>query len=234
MAKIRLGRRKSFRKRNLFFFAIVIFLVMSIQTFWYIEKRIEPVLINYANVKVIEIANQAINDAINKKIVEGKDFGHLFTATTDHTGKITSISLDVRAANRIQAQAEDKVRETLEELKEQKIEIPLGVALGSNILASFGPNIPITMVPIGSTEVDMEPVLTESGINNVTIAIYLKIKATVQVVIPFSSEQAKIEQNTLIAQQTVLGEIPNYYWNGTQYVPFQTGSIMQNNQGEGK
>ncbi|WP_028988010.1 sporulation protein YunB [Thermicanus aegyptius] len=221
MTKMRLGKPRR-KKGRIFFFILVLFLVLMLQTFWYVEKKIQPVIRDYAIIKVEEIAIDAINDAITKKIAEKDHINELFNSKTDQNNKITSISLDVKNASLIQAEATQNIRDRLEEASHQTFQLPVGVALNSEILATYGPKIPISFVPLGAVDVSILPVLQETGINNVLLTVNLNIKTKIKVVIPFSSEEVVVEQKVPIAQQFIVGEVPSYYFRGSERIPFQT------------
>lgn len=219
LAKMRFAGKRRVPRRKIIFFSSVIFLVLTIQGFWLLENRIEPVLREYANVKVIEIATAVIEFAVKEKIATNPEFSQLFTKVTDINGKIQAITLDAKAANRVQVETTDHVRNSLTKLSTEKITVPLGVALNSSILASLGPNIPITLVPIGATHVEVIPELRQQGINMVLFTINLKITTNLQIVIPFSSDEAVVDHHVTIAQELIIGEVPVYYFNGNQVSP---------------
>lgn len=219
MAKMRLGTRRRFPKRNIFFIIIVLLIVLFIQGFWLLEKRIEPILIEYANLKVIEIATDVIEEAIKEKIANNPNFSQLLIKEKDDTGRLQSITLDAGAANRVQVEVTEHVRDQLKRLSAEKIPVPLGVALDSNILGALGPNINITLVPEGATKVDIVPELKEQGINMVLLTLKLHITTSLQIIIPFTSDEANIDHDVTIAQELIVGEVPIYYFNGSQSVP---------------
>lgn len=220
MPKMRLGRRKR-KKGRVFFFVLVLFLVLLLQSFWYIERKITPILQDYAKIKVIELATDVVNDAIAKKVVEMDQINRLFLTETDGNHKITSISLDVQNATRVQTETTARIRDSLDHLSHQTFYVPLGVAFNSNILATYGPTIPVTLVPIGEVEVHLNPTLQEKGINNVLLTVNLHIQTKLKVIIPFSSHETVLEQDIPIAQQLIVGEVPSYYFKGSEIVPFQ-------------
>lgn len=219
MSGMKLGGRRRIPRRKFFFISSVVFLVLTIQGFWLLENRIEPILREYANLKVIEIATAVIEDAIEDKIANNPDFTHMFAKVIDVNGKLQAIALDAKAATRVQVETTDHVRQRLLKLSKEKIKVPLGVALNSTILATYGPDVPITLVPVGATHVEVFPELKEQGINMVLFSINLKITTNLQIVIPFSSNEAKVDHVVTIAQELIIGDVPIYYFNGNQTTP---------------
>jgi len=217
--RMRTVRRRTIPKQTIVMLVLGLFLLMLIQLFFYVEKRLAPVIRDYADLRVIQIATDAINDAIKKRTVELKNAGQLFVKQYDQANNVVAISLDVEATARVQAMAAESVRQKMYDLSRQRIQIPLGVALGSEVFANMGPRIPVTLVPLGATEIELEPVLEETGINNVLLTLYLKVKTRVKVVIPFSSKEAVVTQRVAIAQELIIGKVPQYYFKGGEMVP---------------
>ncbi len=228
LAKMRLGGRRRVPRRKVFFIVSVIFVVLTIQSLWFLEKKIQPILRIYANTKVTQIATAIIEEAVKVNIAENPDFAHILIKELDLSGKLQSITLDAQAANRVQVDTTDFVRKSLDDLSTEKITVPLGVALGSSLLASLPPNVPITFVPVGATNVEIVPELREQGINMVLFTVNLKVTTKVKIVIPFSTDEALVDHNVVIGQQLIIGDVPVYYFNGNQMYPLPIGPALPN------
>ena len=107
-------------------------------------------MINIANTKVEQLAAGAINEAVRKRVAEGTDFKELVYFKQDAEGKIKAVLFNYNEQTRIVAEATTRVSTILKELESEPLVIPIGQALDSNILAMLGPDVPITMVPMGS------------------------------------------------------------------------------------
>ncbi|QZA32727.1 sporulation protein YunB [Hydrogenibacillus sp. N12] len=204
--------RRRFRRRSIFFLVFTAALVLFVQGFYLIERRMMPIIRSYAEVRVVQIAEQAIMQAIRSRLDEMPNGRDLLIKTIDPNRGVIAISLDAGGAARVQALAEESMRRTLGTLSRQRIDVPLGVALGSEVLANTGPRIPVTIVPIGAAEVELEPAVEETGINNVLLTLYLKIKLRMRVIIPFASNEKTIEQRIAVAQELIVGQVPLYYF----------------------
>ncbi|RKD21728.1 sporulation protein YunB [Ammoniphilus oxalaticus] len=194
--------------------SLAIFLVISIQTFLFIEKRIEPAMLNIANTKVEQLAAGAINEAIRMKIADGTDFKDLVYFKQDGDGKIKAVLFNYNEQTRIVGEATARVSNTLKELEAVPLVIPLGQALNSNILATIGPDVPITMVPMGSVKVNLIPEVREVGINGVHVNVHMDVEAKVNVVIPFATKPTIVKTQIPLTQGLFMGEVPDYYFKG--------------------
>lgn len=217
MAVFRARRRRlqPLRFRTAFLISMVIFILISLQSFLFIEKRLEPVIINIASTKVEQLATDAINEAISQRIATATDFRSLVYFQNDGEGNVKAVLFNYNEQTRIVGDATTRISNTLKELEHVPINIPLGQALDSNMLAMIGPDIPISMVPMGSVLVSLRPTIQEAGINMVLIDVYVDISAKMAVVIPFSTKPTIVKTSIPITQAIVVGNVPNYYFKGT-------------------
>jgi sporulation protein YunB len=166
-----------------------------------------------AAVRVKQIATQSINTAISDRIAQGTDFEKLIDWKTDKNGKITGFMLNYAEHMRITSETTETVQGLLNGLKEIPDHIPLGQALGSAILASFGPDIPIKLVPAGAVKVDLNTRYQNAGINMILVEAYIHIIAEVNIIIPFDSEPEIVETEVPVSYSLVVGDVPTYYFD---------------------
>lgn len=227
----RWGKRKvNLRKRRIIFFSFIIFLLLILQSFFYFERQLKPILMSIAKARVKQIATEAVNDAISKKIAQNNNFRDLIQFETDQQGKIRAAVFNSAEFARIVGETTRNVEYTINNLEKFIEPIQFGAALHSELLSDIGPTIPISIVPIGHVQVNPVPELQNVGINVVVMTVLLEIQAEVQVVIPFVQEPEVITSSIPIAQTQIFGEVPQFYYNGGYISPNYTngsGGMMQ-------
>ncbi|GIP31099.1 sporulation protein YunB [Paenibacillus sp. J2TS4] len=202
--------RKTHLKRT-FLITMILILLFSMQTFIYIDKNLKPPLIHLASVRMKQIATQSINSAITDRITQGNDLNKLIEWKYDNNGKVSGFMLNYAEHMKITADAINKVQSVLLDLESVPEHIPLGMAMNSAIIASFGPNVPIRMVPQGSVQVELSRRSENVGINMVLVEVYIRVLADVAVIIPFDSEHEIVETEIPISYVLVVGDTPMYY-----------------------
>ncbi|MFH5181749.1 sporulation protein YunB [Paenibacillus sp. TAB 01] len=200
-------------KRNIVLILIILLLFM-VQSFIYIEKNLTPPLTNLAKIRIKQIATQSINAAISDKIARNTNFDKLIDWRTDTNGKITGFMLNYAEHMKITADTISTVQNQLTGLKDIREHIPLGQAMNSTILASFGPNIPIRLVPAGAVKVDLDTRTQNAGINMILVEVFIRITAEVTVIIPFDAVPEIVETEVPISYALVVGDVPAYYYDG--------------------
>jgi sporulation protein YunB len=131
----------------------------------------------------------------------------------DKNGKTTGFMLNYAEHMRITSETIDTVQKQLDNLKMITEHVPLGQAMNSAILASFGPEVPIRFVPAGSVKVDLSTRYQNAGINMILVEVYVRIIAEVTVIIPFDTDTQIVETEIPISYSLVVGDVPTYYFD---------------------
>ncbi len=216
--------------------AIVLFLLLFliVISFSLLQKRASPVLMAYASQKAEKLATFLMNDAISKQVVEELTLDNLFILTKDDSGKIVSIDFNSIIVNKILSTTTNAVVISLKYVEEGKMEklelsdaisleykdqsekgvfykIPLGIAFKNPFLAGLGPKIPVLLNLVGSVSSSVETEVTNFGINNAMIEVYIHVITHLQVLLPFVSKNIEVDTLVPIAMKLLQGNVPEYY-----------------------
>jgi sporulation protein YunB len=214
--------RNPITRGKAFFIALIIFLFFSVQTLIYVEKTLEPTLLILASQKAEQLAKQAISDAVTKRIAQqGVDFNEIIKIEKDNQGKIEAYNFNFKEYARIVGETTSRIQNRLKDFEEERVDrtIPLGLATGNSFLAQYGPELPITFVPIGAVRTRLETDLKEAGINMVLVTVYIYVEVTLRIVIPFATEEKTVTTKIPITNALVQGEVPIYYYNNPEGKP---------------
>ncbi len=100
-------------------------------------------------------------------------------------------------------------REALLSLADIPFEIPLGEAIDSYLLATYGPKIPVKLIPFGRVNTKLIDSFEEAGINQTRHKIYLQVSAEVQIVVPLISSAVEVITSVPITDAIFVGEVPD-------------------------
>lgn len=206
--------RFSVRKRRSLSFitALTIFLgVLFIAVFAFVETNLKPTLLAIAEAKATLVATQAINDVINQQISPNLDPQNLVNVKLDNRGRVVLIQPNTMEFNRLAADTTIKVQDTLRNITDEKIQIPVGQVFGSQLLASLGPKITVTIIPIGTVQVKVFDKFEQAGINQTRHMVYLVATTQVRIVVPLVSKSVNVNTQMPIAEYVVVGEVPSTY-----------------------
>ncbi|HHY71788.1 MAG TPA: sporulation protein YunB [Bacillus bacterium] len=235
-------RRRYSRKGPLPFQAVfiitfIIFALFTFQGLWIINKGIQPTLMSIAESRAEQFATQAINEALKKKIAEDNEqIDDLVIVEKAEDGRISTIGWNTAAMRNFLWDSTQTVQDYLHAIEKGEVppthfseeqpvtvppnrkgiiaEIPLGQASGNVLLANLGPVIPVRFSMVGEVNSDVIKKVTEHGINNVLIELFIHVKVKLKVIIPFESKMITVTTNIPIDIRNIQGEVPYFYNSG--------------------
>lgn len=166
-----------------------------------------------AKIRIKQIAAEAINSALQERIANQTDHERLIQWQTDNEGKISFFMLNYAEHMKIAAETKEVVTSTLERLTHVPEHIPLGQALDSAIIASFGPRVPVRFVPQGAAKIDLQTRQSDAGINMLLVEAYIRITVEVTIIIPFDTDTEIVQTELPISYLLVVGDVPMYYFD---------------------
>lgn len=184
---------------------------LALTVFWTVEIHLKPTLMAIAEAKAIQVATQTINNVINEKVSQNIDPQTLVNIKLDNRGRVVFIQPNTLEFNRLAADTTIKVQEALKLITEEKVYIPIGQVFGSQLLASMGPPIVVTIIPIGTVQVKVVDKFEQAGINQTRHMIYLFATTHVRIVVPLVSTTVSVNTQVPIAEYVVVGEVPSTY-----------------------
>lgn len=198
-------------KRVILTFVIIsLFLIITVG-FMYIDKSLTPTIKVLAETKAEEIASRSINKAVGDIIKDKINYSDLVLTKSDANGKISMVQSNTILMNQIASDVAIQIQNELKKTKTTTSYIPIGTALGSPILAKYGPQVKVSIEPIGTVNVNFSTKFEDAGINQTRHRIYLEVKAQVNVVIPLSTEPKEVKAQVPICETIIIGEVPESY-----------------------
>lgn len=249
MNRIKLKKQfniKKIKPINLIALFIVAFAIGMYLIFSYIKGRIMPTIFKYGSLEAKKFSSIIINDAIDKYITNQIDIDNLFLITNDSSGEIKSIDFNTGLINKYLTNATKSIQKNLKYIEKgdiQKVEykanlldtyneddlkngviyyLNSGFIFNNPIFANFGSQIPIKIALTGEVVSNVSTELTNYGINNALIKVYVNITITEQVILPYFDKQIELETKVPVALKLVNGSVPSYYGNLNTTTPSLT------------
>ncbi|WP_096436720.1 sporulation protein YunB [Alteribacter populi] len=233
-------RRGPLPFRYVFLISFIIFILLTAQGLYIVEKGIRPTLLNIANTETQRIGTLAINHAITKKIQQGADLNEeMIEYVTTENGKVTAVQFNASLANEFLHQVTDSVQSYLNDIEHGRVRdiyipsdvdierdgvsitedgiihmIPIGQATNNALLAHLGPRVPVRFSAIGDVKSEFSHEAIELGINNTQITITVDMEVDVKIVIPFSTKTEVVSTSLPVAVVFLQGDVPEFYSAG--------------------
>lgn len=186
-------------------------LSLLVYSFWMMEANLKPTLLAIAEAKATLIATETINNVINDYVSRNIDPQTLVLVKVDSRGRVVLIQPNTMEFNKLAADTTIRVQEGLKQIIDERISIPVGQVFGSQLLASMGPKIIVTIIPIGTVQVKVVDKFEQAGINQTRHMVYLVTTTQIRIVVPLVSKSVMVNTQVPIAEYVVVGEVPGTY-----------------------
>lgn len=190
---------------------IAIISIVIMVTFVIFAYMVNPVIMDTVELKSKALATRAMNSSIGDVVMNSIVYDDLVTIISDEFGNISMIQANSLEINNLSKDLAQTCEHRIEEFGKSGVSIPLGTFTGIPLLVGLGPRLKIKMTPIGSVRCKFISHFETAGINQTVHKIYVNIKANVGVVMPLSSRSFTAEQEVLISESVIVGQVPEVY-----------------------
>lgn len=206
--------------------------------FFYVNQRLTPIYLQYAEVQTEKIASHVISEAITERISNVLDVNDIIQHVPTENSDQVTVKYNTEVINRILADVRTTVDENIEEMEKGNIDIlpleedieyspeqmqaqggvvffvSLGQVTNLPLLGNLGPKIPIRFHVIGDAQADVVPYIEEFGINNAYVEVNIKLRVQVKIIVPLATKIAVVEQTIPVAIGLVQGQVPQVFSGG--------------------
>lgn len=217
---------------------IIPVLIISVGIFLvFVNSRLNPIFLEYAEVQTKKIASLVISRAINSRVTNVMDVNDIIEEVPTESTNMVTTRFNTEIINRVRADTTTLVQSHLEQAEQGNLEllpegefdfdaeamqkkggivffIPLGQAANIPLIGNLGPKIPIRFHLIGNVESSIGTDIREFGINNAYVEVYIHMKVNVQIIIPLATTTSVVEQRIPVAIGLVKGPVPHIYTSG--------------------
>lgn len=233
-----LRKKKNVRSKKSICIIICMFLiVVSFMFVNYFSNKTMPLLMTYAESETKRLVVLVINKAVTKQI-NNVDINDIFEVTYNNEGEVILVDFNSKRTSIALSTITSLVELNLKAIEEGKIdmlelpdngfdsfnvdllekgiilEVPFGVVFNSVLLSNIGPKIPVKLTLIGDVSSGFSTEVTEYGINNALIKLYIDVEVSARIVMPIITDDININASIPIAMKVIQGKIPEYYMNG--------------------
>lgn len=186
--------------------------VLTASLILYAETQLQPMIERLATTRVSNTVNRIVYDAVNEAIDSGQiSYEQLIQYEKDNDGKITMVTSNMAAFNRLQAQILDIILTRIDQVSARELSIATGSLTGIPLLAGRGPRISVRMESVGSSSARFQNEFESAGINQTKHRIILDIDVSVSILLPAMSTATRVSNQITVAETVIVGTVPNSY-----------------------
>ena len=196
------------RKKYIFFTILLLIFAFFI---FYIKFLVTPLMVDTSTYQIKLCATKSMNYAVTETMNQNIRYDDLINIITDSSGKIGMIQANTVKINNVSMMIERITLAHLLEISRNPIKIPLGAFTGISVFSGMGPPILIDIYPYGDVTCRFLSQFVSAGINQTQHKIYVDIDAKVNVVLPFKTISVEMNNEVLVCESVIIGEIPETY-----------------------
>lgn len=219
----RFKTRKKSHGRIDFVLLIIAFTTLFILHFY--NTNISPKIVEIASSKLEEITTIYIK----KDIVPTVDLDELITINLNSAGEIIYVDIDHDYANEIMVSVVGKIQNNILELEKGNIKefqnsnelknyngnlylsVPIGLAHNGYLFSNLGPKIPIRISFFEHVLGNIDTTITEYGINNALLKVYMTVSLEQKLMIPYKSQTFTRDYSLVLGSKVIIGTVPSIY-----------------------
>lgn len=204
--------RVSKKDKNTKIFSVIFIIIVAIFTFYTIRKAINPIIDELCIDQAKNIATKISNEEATV-VMDKYCYDDLITIIRDNDGNIKILKTNTKNINQIMSDIPVSMLDKFKQSKNANISLHLGSILGTKIFSATGPKINIRIANVGNVDTKLKSEFISQGINQTLHRIYLELNCEVTILTPYDTIKQKIDNQVLIAESVIVGDVPYSYYN---------------------
>ena len=184
---------------------IVIFNILIV----FFDRRVLPTVVEISKIMAKTQTLNIINEKSMEILNEDFKYDEMIKIQKDNEGNINLIQADTVKLNYVAAKLANECNASLEDMKENTLEVPLGWTTSRSVFYRLGPNIKMHVEPIGNITTSYESKFESAGINQTRHKIYLNITAQIRLKLPLADQETTVTTQVPVSDTIIVGKIPN-------------------------
>ena len=205
-----INNKRNIRHKKLFkiFFILFIFILI----FGVAVKAVTPVFNRLCSDKAKSIATIITNDETTNAIKDYR-YSDFIIIHKDNNGNILMIESNMKNINIVISDVANRIQKSINNTEAEDVCISLGSFTGVSILSGRGIKVPIRISTIGNVKTNVRSEFISQGINQTLHRLYLDIESEISVLTPFNTINETIKNQLILAENIIVGEIPETYYD---------------------
>lgn len=191
-----------------------------------IVKAVAPVFNKLCTEKAKSIATIITNDETTNAIRD-YEYSDFIVIHKDETGNILMLESNMKNINIVISDVANRIQVSINNTKEEDVNISLGSFTGVSLLSGSGIKVPIRMSTVGNVKTDVKSEFKSKGINQTLHRLYLQIETEISILTPFNTIHESITNQLILAENIIVGEIPETYYNLEGMTESDVMEVMQ-------
>lgn len=195
-------------------FIIIIILMVAINTIiilYVMGKKLTPKFYKISSHQVNDFVYKSINTNINNTFFKNKkSVNDILKINKNKNDEIIMVDFYLENAYLIVKELTSNLISSINN-DIIVVNVPVGAMFNNVFLNDLGPKIPIKINIVGNALTNLKTKITDYGLNNALVEIYINITINEQILTPVAQDSLKTSYNFLIMSSIINGKVPSFY-----------------------
>ena len=210
-------------KNNFLIISIISIILLCGYILNYINVKISPKLTKISEYSLDTYNNRLIMEFISSDNLSNDDLNELISLIKNKKDEIISVDYNIEKSYKILSQITDGLYNIInnmsfKDITDYKYDVkddlilyyPIGLASDYIYFNNLGPKIPVKIKFLNSLVTGISTKVSNYGINNVLVEIYVNINIEDNIVIPFKEESINKSYTVLLSSKLIIGQVPSF------------------------
>lgn len=223
----RFKKRKNLKISKVMYIVIALIFFFTCILFNLYSKITSDKLIDVAFIKLNEFMEGFLSNNINFDLLKDDVMKDIIVINKNKDGEILYVSYDMDQAYYALDVVTQELETAISDLeygnksvesrnivsggKGIALKMPFFTGSFSMFLSNLGPSVYVPVNFVGSILTNIKTKITDYGINNALVEIYVTVELKTDLISPVSEKTNKIEYNVLVASSVINGRVPEVY-----------------------
>lgn len=191
---------------------ILIFFIILVIINLLVIKAISPVFNKLCEDKAKGVAILICNTNTSECIKQ-YNYSDFIIIHMDDDKNIRMLEANMKNINLVISNITEKIQKEINNSQNEELYISSGSFTGVSLLSGRGPKIPIKISTIGNVNTELKSEFFSKGVNQTIHRLYLKINCEISVLTPFNTINEEINNQFIIAENIIVGNLPQTYYD---------------------
>ena len=191
---------------------ILIFFIILVIINLLVIKAISPVFNKLCEDKAKGVAILICNTNTSECIKQ-YNYSDFIIIHMDDDKNIRMLEANMKNINLVISDITEKIQKEINNSQNEELYISSGSFTGVSLLSGRGPKIPIKISTIGNVNTELKSEFFSKGVNQTIHRLYLKINCEISVLTPFNTINEEINNQFIIAENIIVGNLPQTYYD---------------------
>ena len=210
-------------------FTIIFVLLFTIFLLSKFVNHLDHSLVQISTNEITRVTYEFITEKLDRHVFTGTNLEDILIIQKNNQDEILYVDFDLDQAYLILDQVSTILNESFKDLESGNVSvayldsdlshelgsmvlsIPIGNTFQNMYFCNFGPRVPVRISFIGAVLANLKTKVTDYGLNNALVELFVYIEFKTQIMSPFEIEEVTLQYDAVIASMMIEGEVPNFY-----------------------